>query len=210
MDPGEYRLIHHLSHPGGSSINDVIDHNLATVSYATFNDAVQTFLLLGRGTLLSKTDVDSAFRIIPIHTEDHDLLGIKFNDRFYYDTCLPMGCSSAPAIVDRFSSALEHNAIQHLGIANIIHILDDFLILGPPDSPTCQQNLNRFISFCAFVGVPIKSEKTENANNVMTFMGLELDSVQVEAHLPFDKLEKLCVKLKDVKRTITLKELQSL
>ena len=44
----------------------------------------------------------------------------------------------------------------------------------------------------------------------MTFMGLELDSVQVEAHLPLDKLEKLCVKLKDVKRTITLKELQSL
>ena len=44
----------------------------------------------------------------------------------------------------------------------------------------------------------------------MTFMGLELDSVQMEARLPLYKLEKLCVKLKDVKRTITLKELQSL
>ena len=49
-DPGKYRLIHHLSYPGGSSINDFIDQNLATVSYATFDDAVQKVLLLGRGT----------------------------------------------------------------------------------------------------------------------------------------------------------------
>ena len=79
---------------------------------------------------MAKTDIDSAFRIIPIHPNDHYLLGFRFNGEFYHDRCLPMGCSSSCAIFDRFSSSLKWIAKAKLGIPHILHILDDFLFLG--------------------------------------------------------------------------------
>ena len=42
---------------------------------------------------MSKGDVESAFRILPINPEDWPLLGIHFNQQFYIDICLPFGAS---------------------------------------------------------------------------------------------------------------------
>lgn len=210
--PGQFRLIHHLSYPRGDSVNDFIDPNLSTVSYCTFDNAVTKLLELGPGTLFSKTDIDSAFRLIPIHPDDHHLLGFKFQGHYYYDTCLPMGASSSCAIFERFSSSLEYISNNLLKIRHMIHILDDFLILGPPNSPDCQNDLNKFLAFCSDIGVPIKEEKTENARTVITFMGLELDSNNMQARLPQDKLIKLQSQLASMakRRKVTLKDLQSL
>lgn len=210
--PGQFRLIHHLSYPQGKSINDYIDPSMASVSYACFDDAVALVLQLGPGALMAKTDIDSAFRIIPIHPSDHELLGFKFGGQYYYDTCLPMGASSSCAIFESFSSALHWIANKKLAIPHMVHILDDFLILGPPRSTSCQRNLNSFLQFCKNTNIPIKSEKTESARTTITFMGLELDSIAMEARLPQDKLNKLRLALAEhaKKRKITLKELQSL
>ena len=37
--PGEFRLIHHLSFPSGASINDFIDEKLCRVKYTSFDEA---------------------------------------------------------------------------------------------------------------------------------------------------------------------------
>lgn len=39
--PGEFRLIHHLSYPRGSSLNDGIPPDHTSVSYATIADAIR-------------------------------------------------------------------------------------------------------------------------------------------------------------------------
>ena len=161
---------------------------------------------------MAETDIDSAFRLIPVHPSDHPLLGFQFNGHFYYDSCLPFGASSSCALFESFSKALEWIAKHKLGTKEIIHILDDFLIFGPPNSDDCNKSLSRFLSMCSEVGVPIKSEKTERATTCLTFMGLELDSISMEARLPLDKIEKLRTSLAQHarKRKIKLKELQSL
>lgn len=65
---------------------------------------------------------------------------------------------------------------------------------------------------CSILGVTIKREKTEYASACMTFMGLELDSVAMEARLPSEKLDKLRSLLAHhaQRRKITLKDLQAL
>ena len=63
--PGEYRLIHHLSFPHGASVNDGISTENSFVQYARVDDAVTMIKQLGRGCFLAKTDIKSAFRIIP-------------------------------------------------------------------------------------------------------------------------------------------------
>ena len=39
--PGEFRVIHHLSYPEGTSINDGISKDLCTVQYQTIDDAIK-------------------------------------------------------------------------------------------------------------------------------------------------------------------------
>ena len=210
--PGQYRLIHHLSCPVGTSVNDFIDPVFASVRYASFDDATKVLVKLGPYTRMGKTDIDSAFRLIPIHPNDHSLLGFKFGSEFYYDSCLPFGASSSCSIFEAFSSALEWVARYKYNIEHIIHILDDFLILDPPQNNQCNAKLSAFLHMCSELGVPIKHEKTEYATTCITFMGLELDSAHMEARLPQDKLSKLRNLLNEVsrKRKIRLKELQSL
>ena len=94
-DPSEFRLIHHLSYPKGSSVNDFIPDYCSTVKYASVGDAVKLLKRLGKGCFMAKTDVKSAFRIIPIHPADYSLLGLKWDNMYYFDRCLAMGLSSS-------------------------------------------------------------------------------------------------------------------
>ena len=48
-DPKEFRLIHHLSYPDGSSVNDFILDSCSTVKYASVGDASKSIKCIGRG-----------------------------------------------------------------------------------------------------------------------------------------------------------------
>lgn len=208
----EFRLIHHLSYPDGASINDFIPDELCSVSYTTVDDAIKQIKKLGKSCLLAKTDIASAFRILPVHPHDHELLGIQFNGDFYYDKCLPMGCSISCSIFETFSTALQWIACTKFGVPTMLHILDDFLFLGPPDSSICKLALHQFMSMCDVLGVPIKGEKTEGPSTTLIFLGIELDTVNMEARLPEEKIVKIQNALHSAKRRkkMTLRELQSL
>jgi hypothetical protein len=62
------------------------------------------------------------------------------------------------------------------------------------------------------LGVPLKREKTVRPCTTLTFVGIELDSIEMEKRLPLDKLTKIKQLLKEfsVRKKVTLKELQSL
>ena len=88
---GEFRLIHHLSYPHGSSVNDGIPIELTSVSYATLDDAIKEIRELGKGAFIAKSDIESAFRLIPIKKQDYHLLGFQWKDEFFFEKVLPMG-----------------------------------------------------------------------------------------------------------------------
>ena len=94
--PGEYRVIHNLSYPyDETSVNAAIPREHATVQYATISDAIKHINHHGRACFLAKTDIKSAFRLLPIHPDDRHLLGLKWDGLYYFDNCLPMGCASS-------------------------------------------------------------------------------------------------------------------
>ena len=47
--PGEFRLIHHLSFPKGSSVNDGISPDHTSVRYATIDEAIKLIMNAGQG-----------------------------------------------------------------------------------------------------------------------------------------------------------------
>ena len=143
----------------------------------------------GPGCFMAKTDVKSAFRIIPIHPNDFALLGMKWQNAYYFDRCLPMGCCSSCAIFEAFSTALEWLAMNRLGASGVLLILDDFLFIADSHDK-CHADLTNFLSICEYIGVPIAQEKTVGPATTLQFMGITLDSVLQEARLPVDKLQK--------------------
>ena len=209
--PNEFRLIQHLSYPHENSVNSGIPVDFSSVRYASIQDAIVFVKRLGVGCYLAKTDIKSAFRIIPIHPGDYPLLGMKWQGNYYFDRCLPMGCRSSCAIFERFSTALEWAAEQIFQADEIIHLLDDFLLIAK-SKQSCENLLSRFISLCNYLGVPIAPEKTVGPETELPFFGITLDSIRMEARLPEDKLEKCRTMLLDFykRRKVTLRELQSL
>lgn len=96
------------------------------------DDAVRALQYLGQGSYMAKTDLKSAFRLIPIHRDDWSLLGIYWQAMFYVDMYRPFGLRSASYIFNRLSDALEWILIHNYGLMHVLHILDDFLVI--PDS----------------------------------------------------------------------------
>lgn len=95
---------------------------------------------------------------------------MKWRGNYYFDPCLPMGCRSLCAIFERFSTALEWAAKQIFQANEIMHVLDDYLLLAK-STQSCENLLSWFI-------VP---EKTVGPKTELPFVRITLDSIRMEA-----------------------------
>lgn len=209
---GKYRLIHDLSFPKGHSVNSDIPIENSAVSYDSIDHIIRLVKINGYGALMAKTDIENAFRIIPISPSDYNLLGFTWNNLFYYDKCLPMGASSSCNTFEALSTALVWIMQNKYQAGGMSHVLDDFFFIGPANSASCLRDLNNFIKLCDKIGIPLKQEKTVSPTNIITIYGIEVDSIQLECRLPQDKIAKIKEKLEAFsrKKKVTLRELQSL
>ena len=104
---GGARSIMDLSRPFDSSVNDSISKEAFTMRFSNIDEAVALVTSSGIGSYMAKMDVKSAFRLIPVRKEDWNLLGYCHNDQYYFDTVLPSGLRSSPAIFNRLSEFVK-------------------------------------------------------------------------------------------------------
>lgn len=210
--PGEFRLIHHLSYPQGFSVNDFIDSELCSVQYTSFDAAVAMVQEFGKNTLLAKSDVKSAFRLLCISPTYFDQLGFKFQGQYYFDKCMPFGCSISCSTFEKFAKFLEFMVKNKSPRGLIIHFLDDFLMAGKQGTNDCQALLDQFHQCLQRLSVPIATEKTEGPTTCLIFLGLEIDSVEMVVRIPMNKLIEIRVKITEMlkKEKVTLRCMQSL
>ena len=212
--PGKWRLIVDLSSPQEHSVNDYIDPSLCSLSYVSVEDAAAFVFKAGRGALLAKLDIKSAYRNIPIHPGDRHLLGLQWRDRVFVDTCLPFGLRSAPKIFNATADALEW-IIGNEGetfVEFVIHYLDDFLFGGSPKSESCSRSLDLALRICSQVGFPVMTEKVFGPSTILEFLGFIIDTMSMEIRLPEEKLQHLKSLLQTwvAKKSCTKRELLSL
>lgn len=209
---GGWRLITHLSFPPGHSVNEFIDEEKSSVQYSSFDEIVQMIASLGQGALLGVHDIESAFRLLPVHRADFDLLGIYFNGKFYIDKCLPMGCSISCSLFEKFSSFIHWAVVDYVGKKSLSHYLDDFLFAGRRDTPDCLTLMNAFSEICLALGVPIAKEKSKGPVTKLVFLGLEIDTILMVVRIPDDKLTRLRASLEPLmtKKRVRIKDLESI
>ena len=166
--PGKWGLITDLSSPKGSSVNDSICPSLCSVSFASVDNAVRCILSLGQGVLLAKFDITSAYHVVPVHPEDRLLLGRRWRGELLVDGALSFGLRSAPKLFTAIADALLWIMGRH-GVVHALHYLDDYLLLGPPNSTVCGRALRVSLDLCKALGVPIAEHKLEGPAHSWAF-----------------------------------------
>ena len=210
-EPNSFRLIHHLSFPSGESVNNFIAKCDCAVHYTSFDQAVEMVMEAGHGAWTAKSDIKSAFRLLPVSPTDYELLGFRFDGKYYYDKCLPMGCSISCSLFETFITFLEFKVRQVTQSEFITHYLDDFLFVVS-SAPGCGSLLQTFKGVCSALGVPIALEKTTSPSQSIIFLGLEIDSVEQQVSVPAGKVQALCTLVQTTlrKTKVTLRQIQSL
>ena len=128
-------------------MNDGIDKELCSLFYTSIDDVVLCILKTGRGALLAKMDIKQAYRMVPVHLQDSLLLGMRWQGKVFVDKALPFGLRSAPLIFSAVADALQW-MMQRKGISFLAHYVDDFIIVGRPESSVCRELTNHARGMC--------------------------------------------------------------
>ena len=136
---------------------------------------------------------------------------MRWNNQIYVDICLPFGLQSAPKLFNVLADLLSWILLQQ-GISPLLHYLDDFLTMGPVDTAICQDNFSTIQRICQELGILLAAEKLEGPSHTLTFLGIELDTVRMQARLLADKLSRICTLLTSwlTKKKATKRDILSL
>ena len=219
---GDTRLIFHLSYKfpnGNPSFNESTPTEWCTVKYCDLDQAVIQSIKISEGCckklFYSKTDLQSAFRIVPSLPSQWKFLILKAKDpesgkiNYFADKNLPFGSSISCSLFTKISEALKH-IVQKLANkeGGVINYLDDFLFIDVTQVG-CNAFLDRFINICNRIKFPVSEEKTVRAKHEMIFLGILLNGYRFVLVVPDDKRRKALfwVQKLSEKRKSTIKEI---
>lgn len=129
--------------------------------------------------------------MLTVHPADFGLLGIKFENQFWIDKNLPMGCSISCYLFENFATFLHWLVQKQSGLSSLDHYLDDFIFAGAAHSNNCKYLMDSFQNLCHKISIPLAENKTVGPSTFITFLGLGIDTVNMFVVIPLDKIEKL-------------------
>ncbi|XP_033730724.1 uncharacterized protein LOC117320169 [Pecten maximus] len=209
------RLIVDLSAPHNDdkhpSLNELIDKQEFSLQYVTIDKAIQVIKDSGKGCWMGKTDITDAFKLIPLHPSLWPFHGIKWDNHYYFYTRLVFGSRSSPKIFDHLSRAICWIAENNYNIKNVLHLLDDFLIVTKPEEQA-DIIMKQFLEIFHTLDIPLAAHKTVGPTTGLEYLGIYLDSDKMEARLPVEKRDRIMDMLKSFQRrkSCTKRELLSL
>ena len=146
LDSSNVRLIHDCSMPPGKGFNSYSRSNY--FKSQTLDDALK---MIGPGYFLSKIDLKSAYRSVPIHPSNYAGTGLKWKFKgnkgkftYFVDTRLPFGGKRSPEIFNRLTQAVRR-IMARKGYNAIVVYLDGFLVIGE-SREACQAAFDALLS----------------------------------------------------------------
>lgn len=218
---GQMRLIFHLSHPKGESINCFTPKDLCSVKYNSFDKAIKMCLEAGQGCFTAKSDLHSAFRQLPIAPKDYRWLVMKAKNpltqkwQYFFDKALPFGSSRSCALFAAFSDALaaifEAKARALFGRSSIEtdSYLDDFFFADLLIN-LCNEQVELFLQLCNLINFPVSMDKTVWATQIIIFLGIIINTITQTVSIPQEKVDKAVALMDNILRSkkVLVSELQ--
>ena len=176
----------HLSYPKGSSINAFIDPLDVETHYQTFEAAVNLMAKVGHGSFMVKEDFKSAFHNIPMAFTELNLFGVKVEGKYFIDCALPFGASILCKIFGDVAS-LIHWIVEKRAGHKFVHYLDDFSTIHRLKM-VCSSIMSVFKLVCDQIGMPMSPDKSEGPTQVIEFLGLMIDTIEMVVRILRDKM----------------------
>ncbi len=190
----DLRLIHDASRPAGQGLNAY-----AIPEKFKLDNIDSALKLITPGSWMGKVDLAKSFRVACIKESCYKATGLKWRftgDDFYtymYDTRLPMGACKSPGAFQRLTSSVTR-MMQRRGFNNVIVYIDDFFITSS-SYEHCSKTLNALINLLTELGFTINWKKVFPSTQLITFLGIEIDSVNQIIRLPNSKVCQLKTEL---------------
>ena len=74
---------------------------------------------------------------------------------------------------------------------SVFHYLDDFIIVGTPAFDQCQADLESLERTCSRLGVPLSAHKCNSPATNLSFLEIEIDTMESVLRLSEGKLRRL-------------------
>ena len=186
------RVIIDLSWPKDASVNLGVDKNsyLASdfqLTFPTVDDIIDAINDVGKGACLYKVDISRAFRHVKIDPFDYDLLGLKWRDVTFFDTCLPFGSRHGTQIFQRLSDAVRY-MMRREGF-DVINYVDDFVGIDVPS--VARRSYDRLCAILGELGLDVSVKKLVAPCTKAICLGVEIDTVQKTIAIPEDKMRRI-------------------
>lgn len=206
---GGIRLIHDGSMPPGFALNDY-----ATLTERHKFETVDKLAeMLEPGMFMYKVDLKSAYRSIPISENSMQYTGLKWTvhgkDMYFTDCKLPFGARLSTPIFHRITQAIKRMMIRR-GYQLVVYI-DDFVGVATTREQ-CREAMCCLIALLRKLGLLINWQKVVDPTQCITYLGVEVDSVNMCLRLPEEKIDSIREKLELAcsRRRLTKRQIQSL
>ena len=214
-DTDKVRVITDLSMPAGYSVNDFTptdtwDSAPFKLTLATARSYADTIAAMGRGVWMSKVDLRLAYKQLPIDPLDYPLTGIKWRDRWYYDTRAQFGGRWGAAACQRTTEGLAYICRRETETP-VYPYIDDMGTLNVVYRDACKGHTH-LLDTIEELGLEHAPDKTAPPSQKMTFVGISFDTLAMIMSVDPDKVTETldyCRWAMD-RQFLSEKELQSL
>ena len=195
------RVIHDLSYPPDLSVNSYLDKSDYSVKYSTVRDAVDICMTMST-PWMAKTDLKNAYYSCPIQEKDRNKLGFCFprdgSTQYFRWAALPYGLRPAAFWFDLTANMLRYIYVKHGAANTTLYYLDDVITITN-DRDSCQDSLDKITEVCEKAGFTISSKKTVGPSRIITFLGIEIDTIKKQLKMSDEKMAEIKSDLNDWK-----------
>ncbi len=214
------RPILNLSSPKGRSFNDAVNiweiENLQMSTPRLFGEAIAK---AGKGAIISKTDIQDAYKLIPTPVQEWRYYGFSWLGKFFVDTTTVFGSKIAPASFDPLPETVVNITCSIKGVPKtcIHRQLDDVPTVSPRGSGYTEAFAKGYAQVCSALNIPLAEncpnhEKAFGPSTFGTVLGIGFDTEKMEWFVSRDKGADLQSTINQFlgKRACTLLEAQVL
>ena len=144
-----------------------------------------------------KLDLSNCFLSFPLHPSVRKYFCFRFDDKLYQFTHMPFGLSTAPRVCTQLVSVVDF-ALSELGITDIRY-LDDFVLIAASFDEMAR-HLSLAQSAIAQFGLVVNPAKTEGPAQSLSFLGIQLDSVNRTVSCTPQRIDELTTLLRSLLR----------
>ena len=184
---GKLRPITDCRRPEGLSINNSMS---TTAKEFTFMKLDQVAEYMSQDCWFAVLDLKAAYRSVHIYPLHRKFQGFMWEvngvSEYLTDNCLSFGLKCAPFIFSRLTEFVLRG-MERRGHPGIFGYLDDFLVVAD-SALECREKLQSLIAFLRYLGFAIAWDKVVSPTQVVTYLGIEIDSTKMQFRLPEKKV----------------------